>query len=88
MAKEYNSNLLISDNVPHRTYASKSCYGDSLSDDYIQGVITKKSSTEDVTINNDKEERRSFMKKKLDLLRQIVALLTQKLSQKRLSLRE
>ena len=87
--KEECPHLTIQDNVPHRTYASKSCYGDSLSDRYIQDVLMRQETAQD---NEEKEKEYlhivSLQKEIIELLQTQVALLIQKISGRRLSLRE
>lgn len=80
--------LTIADNVPHRKYAPKSCFGDSLPDDYVQQVIRRQIPPSDAIINDEAEKRMKLQRTLITLLQRYVALLTQRLSGKRLSARE
>ena len=53
MIKEELPHLTIPKNNPHRKYASKSCFGDSLADNYVQNVILAGETTQPV---EDKQE--------------------------------
>lgn len=89
MAKAAYPFLTIQDNVPHRTYASKSCFGDSLSANYVQQLIT---AAKTVQPGDEKQKELLYIKtlreEIVELLTVYIALLTQRLSKKRLSLRE
>jgi len=81
--------LTVQDNVPHRKYASKSCYGNSLDDVYVQNVIMRSKTVQDQPEKQEELLRINSMQQDIiDAYRQIVALLVQRLSGKRLSLKE
>ena len=73
--------LTITDNVPHRKYSTKSCFGDRYADNFIQQVILNFSDT--IEIEHDR-----MLKQIIDLLQRQIALLKVKLGKKRLSFRE
>jgi len=81
--------LVLTDNVPHRKYSTKSCFGDRYPDDYIQKVIKDFVSQENaILLDEEAEVFNTLLKKYIDLLRMKIALLTQRLTGKRLSARE
>ena len=87
--KEEFPHLTIADNVPHRKYASKSCFGNSLSDNYIQQAIRRQMSESEATENDEHAKQVETLRKLLiELLQRYIAMLTQQLSGRRLSLRE
>ena len=69
--------LQLTDNVPHRTYARKSCYGTKYSDTFVQRVL-----------GDPGAKKIAIMKQVVELLEKKVALLLQMLSGRRLSLKE
>lgn len=87
--KEAYPNIKVSDNVPHRTYATKSCYGDSLTDMYIQNLIVGAE-----TVQDDEEKQnevlhiQTLQEQIIELLTRLVAILQSQATGKRLSLRE
>ena len=84
--KAYAPHVTINDNYPHRKFSSKSCFGNSLPDDYIQKIIRKFTPLAEVRPVD--EEKVKFQKQLIILLEQFIALLTMKISGKRLSGRE
>ena len=87
--KAFAPHLTLIDNVPHRKYATKSCFGDSLPDDYVQQVILRQMPHVDVIIDAEEEKRVASLQKALiELLQRYIALLTQRMTGKRLSARE
>ena len=89
MCKEAYPSLTIQDNVPHRKYSAKSCYGDSLDDMYIQNALLA-ANTHQARTQKEEELMRinSMQKDVIEALWGIIAVLMQQLSGKRLSLRE
>lgn len=89
MCKKAYPSLTIKDNVPHRKYATKSCYGDSLDDLYIQNALVAANTAQDYT-QKEKELMRinSIQKDLIEAMWSIITALTQQVSGKRLSLRE
>lgn len=79
----------ISDNGPHRKYASKSCYGDSLTDKYIQEVLLR-SNTVQPPEEKEKEilEIETIQQEIIRLLTMLLSRLQTRATGKRLSLRE
>lgn len=77
MCKKAAPHLKISDNVPHRRYSKKSCFGDSLPDGFVQEILGG-TATEKITLQEQV----------IDLLRQLIALLALQVTGKRLSARE
>lgn len=73
--------LLVSDNVPHRVYSTKSCFGDRYPDDYIQDIIRNAGAIIET-------EEIKLMKQIIDLLQKQIALLMVRITGKRLSARE
>lgn len=76
MIKMRFPHMKLSDNEPHRRYASKSCYGNGLRDSYIQYVLG-------MGVEAIEQQKALIV-----LLQQLVAKLLQQLANKRLSLRE
>ena len=89
ICEEYAPYLLLKDNVPHRKYATKSCYGNSLTDDYIRNVILRDMTIDEASRDGAREQHITTLTNTLiELIEQYIILLTQRLSKKRLSLRE
>jgi N-acetyl-anhydromuramyl-L-alanine amidase AmpD len=79
--KYHFPHLTVEDVEPHRFYATKTCWGSSLPDDYWRGIIKSNIDTSD-------EQEKSEMKKTVEQLTRILALLTQLASLKRLTIKE
>lgn len=73
---------------PHRKYATKSCFGSQLPDDYFTKLIQSELTVKEAEEDTREFESRSVLVQKIEQLRQIIALLTQILSMKRLSGRQ
>ena len=86
--KQVYPELVIADNLPHRKYATKSCYGNSLSDTFIQTIIKENSQRNELVVDNMSEQDKAIFAKIMDRLERVVSKLTQIVSRRRLSLRE
>lgn len=80
--------ITIYDQYPHRKYANKTCHGSLLPDDYWIDRLKEQRMDSDVDAELEAVERRAFLTKKLELLRIIFGLLSQKVTGKRMSLHE
>lgn len=78
---------VIADNQPHRSVATKSCFGNSLDDKHIQRIIVS-GLDEDTPINPQTDLQIKLMKRIVMLLQKQVNMLTEKLTGKRLSLKD
>ncbi len=86
--QEEFSDLTIYDQFPHRKYAPKSCHGSMLPDDYFIKQLEKQRLDIEIDLDHETLQRRAFLTKKLELLRQIVGILSQKVTGKRMSFNE
>lgn len=80
--------LTTFDIVPHRKYASKSCFGSALPDDYFAKVVRRWTDSADNREDTNEFKKRSIIRKKIEKLEMIVSLLIQLISLKRQSWKE